>query len=174
MPTSSQLRAPRRVIFRATTPGRPYFITSNRPALCRDFWALLVMNFGRQRRVAPTLYSVIAKPIRNSRLRIANYEFFSERLGQRSLRKFVLILGRCGHRPLRIIPQAHSSISLLWQRRWILRSKRRRIGNKKTIIFSAACGQAALHWIYKQTIWFNNSLLIFAGRRGRRPLRIVP
>ena len=32
--------------------------------------------FGRPRWVAPTLYSVIAKPIRNSRLRIANYEFF--------------------------------------------------------------------------------------------------
>ena len=31
---------------------------------------------------------------------------------------------------VRLIPKAHGSISLLWQRRWILRSKRRRIGNK--------------------------------------------
>ena len=66
-------------LFRATTQGRPYFITSNRPVPCRNFWAFGVMNFGRPHRVAPTLYSVIAKPIRNSRFRIANSEFFSER-----------------------------------------------------------------------------------------------
>ena len=47
----------------------------------------------------------------------------------------VVILGRCGHRPLQITPKAHGKISLLWQRRWILRSKRRRIGNKKQLFF---------------------------------------
>ena len=53
----------------------------------------------------------------------------------------VVILGRCGHRPLRIIPKAHGSISLLWQRRWILRSKRRRIGNKKQSFFRRLVGK---------------------------------
>ncbi|MDY5948579.1 MAG: hypothetical protein SPJ42_04965, partial [Oscillospiraceae bacterium] len=45
---------------------------------------------------------------------------------------------------------------------------------KNTADLTAACGQAALHWIYKQTIWFNNSLIrnFFAGRQGCRPYKL--